>query len=357
MSAEKKAGDWGDAVAEQLSIVKDLQAALKDKNLTIERRRALERKLQVLSEERAILDLEHAKLSGELGEHFEDIGAAAFELYQQSPSSFDESAELLADMQQLETGIRAIEKELRQLESTATSGSFFGKTVNKGRGMVLRGRLKTRELQRVKRLKLVGEHICEFADLAALPEDSSLSRRIVSVGDTVDGFRRVRRRLKEVALDHEQLDGERVEIERSARMRNPVRNLEHQVRKLELDLAEQLYELGARYYGSNVKKTMVNEQVSKTLTAVERNDRERKRYEELLSRVEAGLAIDALEKQKGKFRGEIAGLNKKIEELEKGIAGIDKKISGKSVLLGDPATLKMPEKKRVSTQVRAKKTT
>ena len=160
----------------------------------------------------------------------------------------------------------------------------------------------------------------------------------------------MRRRIKELDADRERLDGERVEIEKSVRMRNPVKNLEHEVRKLEFELAERLCQLGERFYGSNVEKTVVNDKVSKTVAAIERNERERKRYEKLFDRVKAGLAIEALGKQKKKLDGEIAGLNKKIEEL-------DKEISKQTVLLGNPATLKMPQKRQTSIQKKETETT
>ncbi len=345
LSAVKNPGAWSEAYAKQLSAIKDLRAALLDKKQTFDRWQALERKLETIKEERKSLDLERERLRQELDGHFEDIGVAAVELYKQSALSFNETSELLTDVQQLDVGIREKEKELRQLESAPAPASFFGRTVNKGRGFVLRGSLKSRELQRVKRLKLVGERMCEYADPSAFPEDSSLSRRMASIDGSVDDFRRVCGRIKEIELDRIQVNEERSEIERNARMRNPVKNLEYEMKRLEFELSGQLRELGNQFCTSDAGKTTVNDKVSKTVAVIERSERERTRYEKLLVRVEAGLAIETLEKQKKKLGGEIAALNLKIKELEERIAEIDKEISGNAALRGNPDTLKMPEKK------------
>ena len=89
--------------------------------------------------------------------------------------------------------------------------------------------------------------------------------------------------------------------------------------------------LGSLFIDSKVENTDVNPQVIKVQRAIGRNEGERKRYEKLLTRVNAGLAIRSLEEKKRELLGV-------IDKLEKEIAANSK-------VRGNPDTLKLPEKR------------
>jgi len=328
-----------------VSSIKDLRLDIREKQRILERLRAIENELETVRGERKSLESRIAGIRANLEPHFEGIGAAAFDLYRLSPGSFEEAAELLADMHELEEGIRQKERALAQLQASAESASFFEKTIKMGRGMVLRGSLKSRELQRGKRLKLVGEHICGFADLSALEADTALARRLGPVREAVEDLQAARRRQGELDLEQERLTAERLEIERGLKVRNPLRNLEHELKKLENELSDRLGKLGELFYASRKDMVPVSGRMSKTVSAIEENEEEQKLCAGMLKRVEAGLEIKRLQKRKESLDAEISALNAKIQELQGAKAGIDGEIAAKHELLGDPGTLKVPELK------------
>ncbi len=343
LSTTKNAGEWKTTFSGDLDDIKTRRDTLKEKSRIVEQWKNAENRRVVVQAEIQDLEAAYANARNELEIHFEDIGAAAFDLYQQTPSSFDETADLLNDMQDLESVIREKEQELQRLETEAKPSSFLSRTLNRGRGMVIRGSLKTREIQRGRRLKLVGEHICESIGLPDLPEGSSLAKQLAPLQGATERLRDVRQRLADAKEEAESIDNERIAIERGERMRNPVKNLEHDIHRIRAELSEIYTNLGHRYYESTAREERVSERISRTVVAIARFDAETDRYEKLLVRVDAGLAMVELEKKKQKLDTERLSLSEKIEALELAQADIQVQIDAKARVRGNQGTLKLPK--------------
>lgn len=346
LSTSKDTGEWKAAFAEDLSQIRERRDMLKEKGRTVESWKKAEDRGNTIRTEIQELEAAYTSARGELEMHFEDIGAAAYDLYQQTPTAFDETADLLNDMQELESGIREKELELRRLQTETKPSSFFAKTLNKGRGMVIRGSLKTREFQRGKRLKQVGEHICESLDLPDLPEGSSLAKQLAPLTGATTSLRDVCRELAAKKAEAEAIDNERIAIEREERMRNPVKNLEHDMRRIGSELAEIYVSLGRKFYESDARSERVTERISRTVSAIGRLDDEKERHEKLLFRVDAGLVVTELEKKKEKLDAEQQSLKERIDTLSAAQADMQALIDAKAKERGSVATLKLPQSKK-----------
>ena len=346
LSTTKNSGEWKAAFSEDLTLVRTRRDMLKEKSRTVESWKEAEDRGTTIRKEIQELETAYTKVRGELEMHFEDIGAAAYDLYQQTPSAFDETADLLNDMQDLETGVREKELELQRLQTGSKPSSFITKTLNKGRGIVIRGSLKTREFQRGKRLKQVGEHICESLDLPDLPEGSSLAKQLAPLTGATASLRQVRKELSAKKAEAESIDNARIAIEREERMRNPVKNLEHDMRRIGSELAEIYTNLGRRFYDSDARSERVTERISRTVSAIGRLDDEKNRHEKLMLRVDAGLAVVELEKKKEKLDAERESLRERIETLSAAQADVQTLIDTKAKERGSVTTLKLPKDKK-----------
>ncbi|MBN1686059.1 MAG: hypothetical protein JW852_05365, partial [Spirochaetales bacterium] len=345
LSTTKSEGAWKETLGEKLSSIRQIRAEIREKNKTLDRLRELERGLKESGDEQRSVSSQLEQLRTVMEEHYEGIGAAAFELYRQSPALFRDITELFDDMEQLESGIAEKERELQRLESSAGPGSFIGKTLKRGKGIVLRGNLKTREMQRNRRLKRLGEQLCESADFQGMQSDTVLSRRIAPVSETIESLKFARKRMSELELESERLADERLEMERSAGIRNPLKNLEHAVRRLENELQEYLGVIGMDFYSTCKNDETVSARVSRTVAAIKRNEDETKHYKQLLERVEAGLEIKQLQKRKDNLDNELAAMKARIKELEESRAVLDRDIAEKEKLFGDLESLQIEEAK------------
>ena len=341
IASSKKAGNWKEPFADRFSAVNEIKASLKTKNRTIARWGEIEKRRNEIRFELQELAGDDDRLRVELEESFEAIGAAAFELYQNEPSSFNDTAELLKDMHDLEAGIKEKERELRQLETDGRPDSLFKKTLRKGKGMVIRGSLKTRELQRGKRLKLVGEHVCERIPLAELPNDSALAKQLAYIQSPVSEWREIRGRIDVLKQESSDIESERIAIEKEARMRNPARNMAHDVRRLETELAEVYTLLGREFYTS-VKHGGFGDRAAETISSIKQADDDLEEHLKLLSRVEAAQAIGELESRRESLEDEQQKIQTRIEEVE---TAIGQKLKER----GNPATLKLPAERPLPT--------
>lgn len=342
LSMEKKAGTFSKTHTQQISLIEELRTNLRKVNLLVDRWQVIEEELLSIEEQKKAIDTEHEALYRELSDYFIDIGSSALELYRQSPALFNEIGELLVETDQLESDISGKKEQLRQLQSMMTPGSFLGKTAKKGRELSLRGSIKSREQQWRKQLKLLGERICKSSVVDAVPEDSSLARVIAPAADTVKEFRRAILRAEELVLDHDRLENERGEIKQSAGGKNPQKTLCNEVEKLEAELARELVGLGTLFYNSDKRGPVTDESISRTVAALDKTERAKRRFEKLVARVDAAIKIENLEEQKRGLGGKIAELNRKIEEYRSMVSAIEKEISNKQKVVGNRDTLKMP---------------
>ncbi|MBN1686020.1 MAG: hypothetical protein JW852_05165, partial [Spirochaetales bacterium] len=101
LSTTKSEGAWKETFGEKLSSVKQIRGEIREKNRTLDRLRELERGLKDVADEQRSVSSQLEQLQAVLEEHYEGIGAAAFELYRQSPALFRDITELFDDMEQL----------------------------------------------------------------------------------------------------------------------------------------------------------------------------------------------------------------------------------------------------------------
>ena len=328
---------------ESRSKARDIRKVLRDKRASVTRWQEIEKELQENRVATKEFEDKRVSLRSELELHWEDIGEAAFEMYRKSPGVFENSSEVLSDLQNLDSRIQEKEQEIRQLESDNAPGTLIGKTLRKGRGMVLKGSLRSREMQRGRQLRLIGEHLCCLDAAPAVPENSPLSQLMAPLRGSIDTLRGSERALKELGERKTAIEKERVAIEKGARMRNPVRNLEHQISQGESELQSLYNRIGHLFdeFGTDTDRT--DGRVGKIFATIDSMDGKIKKLEQLLRRTNAALELEQLEKQAATLDSERRSLQKQMDKLDTDRERIDQEIGKKSKIRGNPATLVLAE--------------
>ncbi|MBT3272339.1 MAG: hypothetical protein HN368_04225 [Spirochaetales bacterium] len=342
LTSVKKLSILDPAFVEAITNAKNLRKTLREKESTVTRWYAIEKELSEAKSAFKELDESRGGLRTELEGYFEDIGTAAFKLFRKSPSIFANSAGILDDMQEFEMRRKEKEKELHQLESGPDSNSFLGKTFRKGKGMVLRGSLKSRELQRGKRMRIIGQHLCELDTMPDIPEGSDLAVLLGPLSASINSYRKEHGELERITERRSALEQERVAIEKGARMRNPVRNLEHQASQIQHNLQSQYNVIGHLFEEFSTDEDRTSGKVAKILSQIDNNEKEIKKLEKLLGRVEAAVEVDELEKKKLVIGAEQEKLRRRIGELDSEQDKLATEIVKTTKLRGNVASLKLP---------------
>lgn len=318
----------GTGYAEAVDRIHTTESTIQEKERTIETWNELSDELDTIDDAMRQIAAQVSGKRVELEPLYETIGEAAVELYVSNPSRYTSFAELAEQFVSIEDGIRNRERELQSLETGERQESFIGKTIAKGKGMVLRGSLKSKGNQRSRALRDIGERVCAV-DLegdvvdAEGAADVELARALLPARTILDDLKRLAEENRQLEENRNEVEKRRLEIEKRERMRNPVRNLGHEVERLKTELADQALELGNAYREADSRLDGVGEAVSATIETIERLDAENKRAEAVIRRLEAAIAVERIGEQieskqenRNRLEAEIASIDSSVSELK-----------------------------------------
>ena len=303
----------GTTYADGAAKVREAERDWKDKERTIQRWLELGEQLSQL---RGALDEADASIRGlkdDLAPSYEHIGAATLSTFEGEPSTFAELQDLLTGVLDIDEEIRRKERELQQLESSTGPASFIEKTLKRGKGLVIRGGIRSKGAHLSKELREIGERVCDTFP----PEgtgDNPVSRALYPVRAQLSALADLQDRRARIQENISALEDERAEVERREGARNPVRNLEHHIERLNVDIAAYRLELGETYLAEAATAPLEDPGLAEALETIER--------------IDAALAEDRMLVDRHRAAAEVRRLDEEISNVERKIARLEGEIGG-----------------------------
>jgi chromosome segregation ATPase len=297
------------------------ETELSEKEATISSWNELSEKLDANANDLRLLDAEIADKRLELEPHFETIGEAVLDAYQSSDEELGELSNRAEHIVEIQEEIRNKERELQALESGDRQESFLGKTLAAGKGMVIRGSLKSRGARRRRALREIGERICEMD--ATDSTETQFTQVLFPVREAMGELAGLRGRRETLEKAKVELQNGRLEIEKQERMRNPVRNLGHAVDLLRTQIDELAARIGSSYVESGFALENSVSAIDSVIAATQMLREENERAQEIIEKLNAAIVVDRLSEQiegkkaaKSRLESEIASVDAGIDELK-----------------------------------------
>jgi chromosome segregation ATPase len=305
---------------EPVKEIRALEGQISEKERTIESWNELSDELDTINDAVKQIDADLVAKQSEIEPYFEAIGTAIIDAYDTSSSDFGELADAISSIIAARDNLEERQRELDTLESQGPD-SFLGKTLAKGKGIVLKGTLRSMGAGLARALRELGAKACEAAsaDATTEPVRAALDPVETLIGDRA----RLREERAQLERNRAEVQNGRLEIEKRERMRNPVRNLGHEVDQLKSSIAATALELGRSYFESKQRIDSGDGSVEGALEMIGRLSDEASRAEALIARFRSAIEVDRLGEQietkkgaKARLEAEIASLEKLIEELK-----------------------------------------
>jgi chromosome segregation ATPase len=304
---------------DHVSRIKNLQDEIADKGRTIKKWQDIERQLEVVKKNQKSVESDIASLKKEIEPSYEEIGSAALAESNESHLKFSEVEIALADLSTLEENIREKEREIQQLETGGKLNTFIGKTLAKGKGLVLKGSLVSQSVQKNRLLRGAGEKISEM-EVPELPVNSSLSIAMGAIRPLLEELRKAKVKLTALEKKRTGLAEQKIEIEKNAHMRNPVPNLRHETERLEVQAGELREALGNLYLNTKSPGSAKDGATEESSAIINKLKKENEKNIKLIARYKAAVEVERLEKEIKQKRNRAANLEK---ELQKNAGEID----------------------------------
>ena len=301
--------------------VTSVESEISAKERTIEQWNELSDELDTIKEAISQIDSDISSKREECEPNYETIGIAAVDAYDNAPEAFDPFQDSIIQLISLEDEIRERERDIQSLQTTDSKESFIGKTLARGRGIVRKGTLKTKNIQRGRALREIGERVC---DLSIDPTNSAtiLAEYLIPVRQFLDDIRKLQAERTQLESNREEVHANRLEIEKNEHMRNPIRNLGHDVERLRARASEFALELGRTYIESD-EKIETGSRIDGIVIEVKRLQADTDSIDALGRRVKAALEveristeIDAKKVSRARHEAEIEAIDQSVDDLK-----------------------------------------
>jgi hypothetical protein len=164
-------------------------------------------------------------------------------------------------------------------------------------------------------LQEVGEIICDQPP-GEFEGDNPISRALYPVRGGVANLAKLRERRSKMEQDLESVREQRIAIERREHMRNPVRNMEHQIRRLESEAAAACMEVGELYVAQHGRHGVDDERVATMLQSIRELDEKGAADRKMVRRLRAAEEVERLERERASIDGRIDSLKAEAAALQ-----------------------------------------
>ena len=323
-----------DEPLKEISLVQDQIAA---KERTIDHWNELNEELDTIKEAISQIDSETSDRRDDLEPFYEAIGVAAVEAHSDNLHRNEALSEIVEHVLSLQLDIEDRQREIQTLESNEKSESFIGKTLARGKGMVLKGSLKTKSLLHGRALREAGEKVCELPSYESF--DATLIDAMGPSREFLDDIKKLAGEKSQLEQNRDEVQQKRLEIEKRERMRNPARNLRHDVDRLNSRMNDVAKELASAYVDSDERAVPADDETESIVMEIERLGREAESAVKLSERVRAALEadritaeIDSKKSVRARLETEIAAVDRASDQL-KGEKSAQVKARGSSASL------------------------
>ena len=330
------------ATTEHVKQYREIRDAIENASSAIERMMDIDQRESDIKQKMKDLRSEREDLGRGLSGVYEQIGAVAFRLYQESPlidAGYSSAFEALARYQD---DVRTIENRLNQLQRNRESGKKPGilDRVKKGsKDAYLRNRLNVQENRLPRLLQITGEQLAQ-GDFISQVDDEELNR-------ATEPLRSVKKRWDEIDQELQELTQESGRLVEEFNDLSGGHGLRRARSERESDIARLREELNTLFHtiGTIVEDNRT-EEFAETLKDLTKLRQEVARQDELLARLHAGRQIESVSRDLNSCRRQQDRAKKDIEELQNQLSRLHEEESALEAQLqqleserGDPEEL------------------
>jgi len=302
------------------------QTAISGMRTVIERFNAITERANQIMRKTDADEIQVKKLVQQNIPHYEKIGQAAFEFYQENPFSDQEHSDIFSEVVQNQQELAGLESAIHETESQREGKSLIDRMMSRGKVALLKSRRQAKLSSLPRLYRAAGEKLSstEFTSMVA---DESIAN---VAGPFLDNVRKI----QELRLDIEQLGQEKESLELEAdglcegkRQHKRVAELENAL-KIHHEKLSSIYRNIGRMYRKGVgKPDDAIAEVREYLQSVTDTEKEIAARNASVNRLKAAIDIDQIERDSAQMQNTIRQIEDQIRKEQDDIAALTDKIT------------------------------
>ncbi|HUX52253.1 MAG TPA: hypothetical protein VMW73_15780 [Spirochaetia bacterium] len=302
------------------------QTAISGMRTVLERFNAITERVNQIMRKTDADEIQVKKLIQQNIPHYEKIGQAAFEFYQENPFSDQEHSDIFSELVQNQQELAGLESAIHETESQREGKSLIDRMMSRGKVALLKSRRQAKLSSLPRLYRAAGEKLSstEFTSMVA---DESIAN---VAGPFLDNVRKI----QELRLDIEQLRREKESLELEAdglcegkRQHKRVAELENAL-KIHHEKLSSIYRNIGRIYRKSVgKQDDAIPEVREYLQSVTDTEKEIAARNASVNRLKAAIDIDQIERDSAQMQNTIRQIEDQIRKEQDDIAALTEKIA------------------------------
>lgn len=326
--AEDPAGTAEDsAISEGLEECASFKKGIEDKRGRIERIKEIQARVQEIGKKIARNEQEEKSLVQQNSPHYEKIGHAAFEYYQENPFTDQEYADIFSELVQNQHDLNDLENSIRENETQTEGKPLFDRVVLRGKTALLKSRRQAKLNAFPRMFRAAGERI-STTEFMSMTKDESIAevagpflenvRKIDALRSAEDKLRQEESRL------NDEMDG----ICESRKPARRVSDLENGLKEDHVQLALVYRRIGRRYrqlIGENGQQPPSH--IEEYLHSIAETEKEIAARRQAIERLNAAIEIERLTRETVNMQTTIQSLEEQISRQQEEISRLNEKIA------------------------------
>ncbi len=314
-------------IAENLQECASCQKEIEQKRGQIERIRVITSRILEIGTKVAKNEAEAKRLVQLNTPHYEKIGHAAFEYYQENPFTDQEYADVFSELVQNQHELSQLENSIKENESQIGDRPLFDRVVLRGKTALLKSRRQAKLNAFPRMFRAAGEKI-SATEFMSMAQDETISSVAGPFLDNVKKIDALRASAEKLRQEESRLEEELEALAEGRKAQRRITDLENGVKEDHLRLAQIYRQIGRRYRQIIAENgNTATPEVEEYLRSIADTEKENASRKQAIERLTAAIEIDRLDRETAHMQGTIQTLEEQISRQQEEIASLNGKIA------------------------------
>ena len=315
----------GEHIEQSLAQVQSLRGEIEQASDQVDRIKSLLDRQSAIKESEAELKKREKQAGADLGPVYEQIGETAFTIYKNNPFVDQEYVEIFSQLAKNQEDMRDAQRDAEQVEQELAQKSFLERMVLKGRLVLLKNRISSKESSFPRLYRKAGEEIAGSGFIESINDPN-----LTSVAQPYDEYRRKLEDLeselaqleKELQLNQKELS----ELCEGSRPQKQINEVLKTIEEKDAARAGHYRELGKAFMDTKPTQKDQPKEVAERIKSINALQKENDAHAREIERLQAAMKVDQLESDIERMQASIRSHKKEIENYQTRIEELSSQI-------------------------------
>ena len=305
---------------------KKIQSSIKEYEEQIKRIEEIETRRTEIKNEFQELDEKEKEIEKENGPIYARIGAAAFDVYKETPAQFHQYADIFAPLMDQQNEIIRMERDISALSEEEREKGFLGKLVDRGQAAFLKSKRKVREKTLPRYFQGIGKKVCD-TDFIDIAESEELEEAAKPYRENMAALEEIRNKRYSLNAELETLEQELIGFTQEEKTSRKLEELRRTIKDEQRNLSNIYERIGSVYVKHQPEEIKQDDEITNHLRDIQKLNTEIEDANKTIEKLEAAIEVSRIEGEINRMKRNISSLEEDIQRSQQRIEQLNQEIA------------------------------